>query len=311
MSTEHIEHAPACQAPTHTPDGRPYRVFFICGHMRSGTTWVRNLMNLHPDVNCQSEGPFGAIADCVDRVKHHRWLTSSRDDMPDILDACLADFASAYTRSLAAYKPDASWIGDHTSRPLRVLMPDSPHMHILRDGRDVLTSWTFHQLKLGFEIGEPMRSEMAPLVEAFRKDPNHFYDHPEQLFSSEAWVRHSARGWKLYFERSRQAIELAKRPGTAHSAPVLELRYEELVEDTKSHLNRMFDLLGLDPADAEPISKESKTMASFWKENPTWFYRAGKVGDWKNYATDPFKQWFKEEAGDALQLAGYESDNNW
>jgi hypothetical protein len=73
----------------------------------------------------------------------------------------------------------------------------------------------------------------------------------------------------------------------------------------------MYEFLGLDPSKAAAPSAETKTSAGFAKSNPMWFYRSGKIGDWKNYVTDDFKKWFKAEAGEALIATGYEQNMDW
>ena len=74
-------------------------------------------------------------------------------------------------------------------------------------------------------------------------------------------------------------------------------------------MEKIYMFLGLDPKKAKPLNELTKP--GFEKENPGTFYRKGAVGDWKNYFTEESKKWFKEEAGDALILAGYEENLNW
>ena len=73
----------------------------------------------------------------------------------------------------------------------------------------------------------------------------------------------------------------------------------------------MYEFLGVDPAAAAEPTMQTRTAAGFTRSNPMWFYRSGKIGDWRNYVTDDFKKWFKEEAGEALIKTGYERDLNW
>jgi hypothetical protein len=73
----------------------------------------------------------------------------------------------------------------------------------------------------------------------------------------------------------------------------------------------MYRFLGLDPAEARPLSEKSRTVPGFGREDPSSFYRKGEVGDWKNYATDDFRRWFKDEAGEMLVAMGYEAGSAW
>ena len=67
----------------------------------------------------------------------------------------------------------------------------------------------------------------------------------------------------------------------------------------------MYAFLGVDPADAEVVSKESRTSAGFDREDAESFYRAGRVGDWKDWMDDAAMAWFEDEAGEALRTLGY------
>ena len=63
--------------------------------------------------------------------------------------------------------------------------------------------------------------------------------------------------------------------------------------------------------DAAPLGKETRTTPGFDEEDPTSFWRHGRIGDWKRYGNDRFKQWFKDAAGEVLVECGYEKDGNW
>lgn len=295
--------------PTHTPDGRPYRIFFVCGHMRSGTNWVSALLNLHPDVNCFGEGPLGHIKTTIEQVKKIDYLYCYNEPYRSVLDSCFADMASNLVRSLSKQKPEASWVGDNTSRQLWPYVPDAHHFYILRDGRDVLTSWTFHQMRINFDIGEPYRSRMAKHTERLREDRDYFKSHPEELFTDEEWVRQSARTWKDFYLTGKCVLDRVERGQV--SAKVCALRYETLLLNADSERERMYRFLDLDPIQAAPMSESDNTSPGFKHDRPDWFLRSGKAGDWKIYANDRFRHWFKEEAGDVLIEAGYEQNNNW
>ena len=35
-----------------------YRVFFVCGPPKAGTTWVQHILDAHPKISCSGEGHF-------------------------------------------------------------------------------------------------------------------------------------------------------------------------------------------------------------------------------------------------------------
>jgi hypothetical protein len=230
--------------------------------------------------------------------------------MPKLLHQLFVRLGIDYTRALSRYKPDAQWIGDHTSGHIHPFIPRCPHFNIIRDGRDVVTSWTFHQLRHRFLLGEPFRSEMAGLIDSLHKDPDYFAKCPQDLFSHEHRVRSAARGWSQVILKgmaTTKRIETGELPGTT----ICTVRYEQCLSETAAEQQRLYKFLGLNPSLAAAPSDETKTRPGFTHASPMDFFRSGRVGDWKRYSTDSFTKWFKEEAGEALIQAGYERDLEW
>jgi hypothetical protein len=298
------------QLPTRTPDGRPYKFLFICGHMRSGTNWLCNIMRGHRDVSVHGEGPFGLFGGAVVEAKRLRWLYSSRDPgIKQVLDESLADLVRNCMLQLATIEPGKSWVVESTSRQLWPYIPGAHHIHIQRDLRDVLTSWTFHQLRLGMPIGEPWSTRLRAQTDALARNPEHFKEHPHELFADEAWVRFATHGW-VEFILTAAAVRRLAAAGTLE-IKLLDIVYEDMLADTATAQRRIFTFMDLDPADAAPLSVKNRTAAGFDREDPTSHFRAGRRGDWEQYATDDFRRWVKEEAGQVLIDAGYEKDMNW
>ena len=73
----------------------------------------------------------------------------------------------------------------------------------------------------------------------------------------------------------------------------------------------LYEFLALDPTEAAPLSTDTNTRPGFEREDPTRFYRKGRVGDWRIHFTPSAKRWFLDEAGDLLVRLEYESDNRW
>lgn len=290
------------------------RLFFVRGHPRSGTNWVGALLNLHPRINCHGEFHFEEIRRAVDSLQSQHWQITGREPLRSVLDHAFHQFVRTCVLSLDARKPGASWIGDRTPRALRPLVPGAPHFLIVRDGRDVLVSWTYHVLRqkpdvLGAVVPRPLLEGFESAVRRFQQDPACFRNHPELLLADEGWVRHVARRWAEWTRADHQAAALIDAGEL--DATVQTIRYERLHADTDAGRRAMYEFLGLDPAEAAPLSPESRTSPGFSRDDATSFFRHGQVGDWKAYATDCMRAWFKEEAGQALIDLGYEKDVNW
>lgn len=282
--------------------------FFVCGCFKSGTNWVQNLLNLHPQALVDGEFHFEILRNAVEHLTNVYWFIGSRPDLRDAaLDASeimMRRMIYAGTRS----RPGAVWLGDRTPNPLRTIIRGAPQIMITRDVRDVLVSWSFHHLRLDDERGMAVqfRDAWRSAAAAFREDPDAF-NPLDGLLGNEEWVRHHARHWAEVVRQSRLAL-----PGlTEEGARVLDLRYEQMHADLPGQVNRIYEFLGLDPTLAEPPSRETKTLPGFRKENRQSFFRKGTVGEWRSHLDEKLCSIIKEEAGEEMIAAGYEKDLNW
>jgi hypothetical protein len=300
------------------PGGRAQKhgLFFVRGHPRSGTNWVGALLNLHPQVNCFGEFHFEDIRNAIDVHQGHPWQLAARDPLKSVLDECFQDMVRRCMLTLEERKPEAYWIGDRTPRGLRIFIEHAPYILIIRDGRDVLISWTFHVLRMRQHVVDvlvppELRQGFEPVYRKFQAEPEYFLRNPHELLAQEGWVRLVAERWAGWMRADLASIERIRANDPGSRARLLELRYEALRADVEAERQRMYDFLGLDLARAEPLSAETRTLPGFEKEDPTSFWRHGAVGDWKKYATDDFKRWFKESAGDVLAELRYEMGDQW
>lgn len=302
---------PASREAVTTALGREYRLFFLCGHPKSGTNWIGAVLNLHPKINIRGEFRFETLRNAFDTLERHWWHVAHTDPARAVAEECFRESVRRIMGAVADRKPDAEWIGDRTPRVLRPLLAGAPHLYALRDPRDVLVSWAFQQIReLGGEFAvERFRPQIAPLHEAFKADPHHFAKHPERLLSAEPWVRALARRMRTHIGHDLEALRRIESGEL--DAPVHVVRYERLHADLEGERGAMYRFLGLDPAEAEAPSRATKTLPGFESEDPTSFFRKGATEDWKLYFTDEARRWFKQEAGGLLVELGYENNENW
>jgi hypothetical protein len=292
----------------------PREFFFVRGHPRSGTNWVGALLNLHPQINCFGEFHFEDIRNAIDMLQNQPWSINAREPLKTVQDDWFEELVHRSMQTLESRKPEAHWLGDRTPRGLRIFLEGAPYFLIIRDGRDCLVSWTFHVLRMRPHVVEAVvpaehRPAFARIYDAFNADKDHFKKNPQELLADEGWVRFIAGRWANWIKADQSSIERVR--STELDADVMVLRYEELHADTERHRKAMYEFLGLDPKEAAPLGKETKTTPGFDQEDPTSFWRHGRIGDWKRYSNDSFKQWFKDSAGEVLVELGYERDGNW
>lgn len=286
-----------------------HRYFFVLGMHRSGTNWMCNVLNLHPEINCHGEYHLELLQAGVKNFTTVGWGLGSEPPLRAMTEDWFADFVRQALRTHIDRKPHATWLGDRTPRHLEPLLPDAPHFYIYRDGRDVTVSRVHQLLGADAVVNEPWRSMVRPLVRAFREDPQIFKKDPERLCAAPEWIRTLARQWTNSLRRDFEAargMEAGKISGR-----VMLVRYETLHAEPETERNRMYRFLDLDPARADPLSGDTRTKPGLTEERPADLYRKGVTGDWQNYATDSFRSILKEEMGDLLIELGYADDLNW
>jgi hypothetical protein len=276
-------------------------MFFVCGVVKSGTTWLQKLLDAHPEVSCSGEGHF------VDRLAP--FLFKSLDGYDRMMsDNSLrvfgkpSDFtfardgdrlyllASAVLLLLQAQPGarEAKTVGEKTPDNIRRiellsrLFPSARFLHIVRDGRDGAISCWRHNLRL---FPEPTRRRFASIDEF-------------AVAYAESWVRE---------------VPVAAGFGEREPARLHTLRYEDLVADPATALRDAFAFLEVD-ADAALLRKIC-AAASFERlsggrrrgqEDPQSFYRKGEPGEWREALDEPTKQQFWDKAGAWLTRFGYD-----
>lgn len=268
-------------------------VFFVGGLPRSGTTWVQQLLNAHPQVLCLGESHFfndlvPGLARTVQSYGERRaegrdtWAPTVRG--PD--RALLAPLFHAAFVALAQMNLDGraasalAAIGEKTPDNLMHLpriwgtFPSARFVNVIRDGRD---------------------GAVSAYIRFRAKLPAHM----TQLDYARAY----AEGWS---GRIREARRLG-RDRHYH-----EVRYEALHADAEAEAGRLFAFLG---ADSRPEAvRVALATASFEKlsggrkrgqEDPASHYRRGEVGGWAQALTPAEVAAFEAIAGPLMDELGY------
>ena len=284
-------------------DGTTREIFFLRGHMRSGTNWACTLLNLHPRICCVGEHHFERLANELLEGDRPRTIVRQDSQLREAVWGGVREMVRGCMKVHAQRHPEATMIGDRTPASITDLLPGARVIDIVRDGRDVLVSRVFHSIRVDGDTS----SDFASLSAKLGQDPAYFEKHPQELLSDEQMVRRFARRWANLVRESQGFI--ARAHAGEVDASVLQISYESLHTDTEQQRARMYAFLGLDPDEAQSLSDEA--TPGYSEGSSQSFYRSGTVGDWKKYFTDDTCRWFIEEAGDMLVELGYEKDTHW
>lgn len=283
------------------------RLAFVVGCPRSGTSWVRNILDRHPDVTCGPESHlfqlfhdgltsdvdgtanWGGVLARYDTyltrvVGPHRWV--DRAALVQLLEQAAATTGDPH--DIADEMIDAVLRGFVESRRLRpgsVLVEKTPH-HI------------FHAARIMRRFPE------AQIIEVRR-------DGRDVCVS----MQHRATrvDWPPKLRRDQIAMwTAAVDEGMRCSAdPVFHdrwhvLHYEDLIDDRRLHIARLFEFLQLELSQSVLDSIVTDTHISrVVIAGDGEHVRKGAVGDWRtNFSTDD-NELFAKLAGDTFVSAGY------
>ena len=267
---------------------------FVVGCAKSGTTWLENLLQGHPEVHIRGEGRyFWSLAQNM-----HQAFAAFNNSLPatgpanpawwsEDEFACMVRLAieAELTRSIESSpaKPDLKVVGDKTPMhtlavdKLHALFPTAKFIHIIRDPRDATISQWFFWAK----------------------------DHDPRPF--EAFVEYSiTEVWPMNVASARNA---GKPLGDLYT----EVRYEDLLANTADEMRRLAGFLGVDTANdaigACLNNGDFSSRANGRKRGTDGgegsLYRKGVAGDWANHIPPDLAQRCCAKVGTLMRSLGY------
>ncbi len=258
------------------------QLFFVGGAPRSGTTWLQQILDAHPDVSCMGEGLFERhlagpidqlVADWSEGLKAKNTRLFQHTGGYPIPEASAADdlLRAAILQALARQTGGVARraVGEKTPenvfffpRLLR-LFAEARFIAIARDPRDVLTSaWHFFHKS---NAGEDQEAAKLAFVRAALPSINH---------------------------GARTMLGFAAE----HPGQTLLITYEALLADTPGCVARLYAFLGVPVGPWVVEDALSRTsFAAMTQGRPRGagqdgsFFRKGVAGDWRST--------FSEEVG--------------
>lgn len=268
--------------------------FFVAGLPRSGTTWLQQMLNAHPELLCLGESHY--MNDMVPGLYKVLWnFTKSRsnadrtwapgvigpnpDQMLPVFRMAFASLAAANLgetdlsrlRAVGEKNPDNLYQAERVWR----VFPEAKLIHIIRDPRDGAVS--------GFAR---FRARL-----------------PQDLTRPD-YVGKYAKDW---------AARISAARAVAKGRPYLEIRYEDLHADTPGHATEIFRFIGVsdDPADVTASTEASsfERLSGGRRQgevDAASHYRRGEVGGWRDEMTPQEIAAAERAAGRMMASLGYE-----
>jgi protein-tyrosine sulfotransferase len=265
---------------------RPHIILGGCG--RSGTTLVRLLLDSHPNICCGPESKL-YLADRLNRSD----LTRAFKLDPGAIEKAFSEstsrtqFIDSFADICCAASGKRRW-AEKTPRNILHLeyifrsFPQSKFIHVLRDGRDVACSLRTHPRH---------RVENGVLVPLNTWNP--------MEVCAARW-RDDILASKPFWKEPRFYV----------------LRYEELVQNARETLEKLFQFVGESWSDS--LLQQEKTSSIFrdpltFPQNPEALKPIGSdaLGRWQRDMSADDKQCFKTITGELLVELGYASNNDW
>lgn len=270
-------------------------LFFIVGCQKSGTTWIKHLLNSHTEICCFGEAAFWPalmprLAGALKQYNHDFRAAPSLRVSNEQAEALLATTMCMVLANALRENP-ARVLGEKTpdhallTPLLAKLFPQAKFVHIIRDGRDACTSGWYHNQRT---CADTFNKRFANLAAYAR------------YFAEEHWVPY---------------IQTVRELGASQPERVFELRYEDLHAEPEPLIRDLLAFLAVDASGAAiaqchaggAFTKLSGGRARGASDNAS-FYRKGVVGDWRNLFGANDLAAFEQLAGPLLRECGYQSD---
>jgi hypothetical protein len=303
---------------------------FIVGHYKSGSTWLINLLSLHPSVCGVGETSLFSYATHHDDVRliAHKLYTEGfwgRGSPGRQFRHRLAEYArplrNRWKPTLAArdrptIRMDLSLLDQVDLR--RELLQSASKEDLCRRYFDFLRRALRAR---GYLVEKNNNIMLVPFIKGIFADAKliAIYRDGRDVVVSERYFLKNEAGQDQRFDESvrrwREAMEAQFR--YAEQYGICAVSYEEMLADGPAVARRLLDYLGL-PDDDEVVGQmtrkssfEFTTGRKSGQEKRSSFYRKGTAGDWVNHFSERDKAAFKDIAGDTLVRLGYERDHNW
>ena len=276
---------------------------FATGFDKSGTTWLMDILNIHPDIVCRGSGQIfnfykdihflsdrGGYGAFVGNTIAARWFGMGGKVWFDER-MVVANFRDLVAASFERFNvKNNKYVGDNKSTIqdvalIRKLYPKAKIICMVRDARDVAVSFAYH-----FKRGNSNK---------FNNDGTF----------QETYLKQVMEAWSAYSEHIR-------KNRTDNELKII--KYEDMLVNPGSVITEIFQFMNVntDHNLVDKVVKETsfENMSGGRKpgeEDQNSYFRKGIMGDWKNHFGESEKEIIRRISGEELIHWSYEKGLNW
>ena len=259
------------------------RPIFICGSGRSGTTLLAMILDSHPNM---VSGPeikgvqFITTLYGIFSEKIHKNLAEYNFHDSDMKVSFRRFISSLFTkRNISGRVVEQTPLNINSMSELIAIFPDAQFLHIIRDGRDVVSSLIKRKWIDGM-TGKP--------------------------FEATESIERAAIFWNNIMKNAKDVSHRA-----LNKSNYLEFKYEDLINSQEETIRYVLDFLG-EPFDNTILDyhKHEHSFGPSTDKPQTGIYKTA-LGRWKNEFSPEDAQLFDLIAGQMLIELGYEENNDW
>lgn len=275
---------------------------FATGFDKSGTTWLMDILNMHPDITCRGSGQIfnfykdihflsdhGGYGVFVKNTVEARWFGMGGKVWFDekVVTANFRNFVAAsferYNIKKSRYVGDKSTVQDVSL--IRKMFPKAKIICMVRDARDVAVSFAYH----------------------FKRSNSNKFN--EDGTFQEGYLKQAMEAWCAYSEHIRSNLS---------DDGLKIIKYEDMLVNSVVVISEIYQFMNVNTE--ESILKKVVDETSFenmsggrkkGEEDANSFFRKGIVGDWKNHFNDNEKEIIRQIGGEELIRWNYTKDLNW
>lgn len=310
------------------------RLILIVGHYKSGSTWLLNMLSLHPGIRgVQETHIFHHLRAAPDLRQCTRalytavpWSGGGLRHLPQ--HVLLAHFG----RLIGKARPFLSLpLQDRPATrldlPLRGQLALRRQLNSSSTAREY--SWRFFSFHWNYLQPQRYLLEKTPNNVRYIQDIVKVFpqarllaihrDGRDVVISERSFLEayKKAQTWSLRKSILRWRTAMEAELEARSYMQLYAMSYEDMVRHDRHTIRLLLESLDL-PTHSDVLDDMLKRSSFYFRsgrepgqENPRSFYRKGIVGEWRSQFEPQDKSLFKELAGDLLIRLGYESGGDW